>query len=213
MSKTWYIGVQILFSGLWYLMSTKTKGLGKNQALWRLSSLEWASTYIAFTYFFLGLLSAFKSTIIKQKLKVSLYLLTVSLLGISLIVSVLLRVNKGTEEFEEYTVDFSDVFLDFMTKGGLFGLSLIEFRYVGEFEIPNWTVLIIFEFYMTAWYCFIQYMCKQATGSYSYQVLNYLSIEEIAIACVIMTSVSLGIKYVIISFKPPAKPQKTSKKE
>ena len=198
---------------MWYLTSSKTKDLGKSQLLWKLTSLEWVSAYIAFTYFFLALLASFSSTIIKQKLKVSLYLLTVSLLGISLLVSLVLNMNANPEEVEEYTVDIASIFTNIMTKGGFLLLILIEFRNIGVFDVPSWTILIIFDFYLTGWYAFVQYMCKKSTGSYTYQRLNYMQNEELAFLAVIMIGVSLFIKYIVISIHPPAKIQAKPKKE
>ena len=209
--------MQGLFGVMWYFISSKTKELGKNELLWKLTSLEWVSTYIAFTYFFLSLLSSFRSTIIKQKLKVSLYLLTMSLLGLSLIVSLVLNVTRNSEEFEEYTIDLATVFTNAMTKGGFLIITLIESKNVGDFDVPSWTILIIFDVYLTGWYCFVQHMCKQATGSYSYQALNYLSIEQLGMTAVAMLGSSLLIKYIMISIipKPIPKPvpEKRSKKE
>ena len=205
--------MQGLFGAIWYLTSSKTKDLGKSQLLWKLTSLEWVSTYIAFTYFFLALLTSIRSTIIKQKLKVSLYLLTVSLLGLSLLVSLVLNVSTNPEEFEEITLDLAGIFINTMTKGGFLILTLFEIRNIGEFDVPSWTILIIFDCYLTGWYVFVQYMCKKATGSYSYQRLNFMQNEELVVAGVVMIGIILFIKYIVISIHPPAKIQTKPKKE
>lgn len=202
MSKVWYLGVQGVFAGMWYLISSKTTDLGKHQLLWKLTSLEWVSTYIAFTYFFLSLLTSFRSTIIKQKLKVSLYLLTVSLLGLSVIVSLVLNMSTNPDEFEEYTMDLTTLFPNVMSKGGFLVLTLLEMKNIGEFDVPSWTILMIFDTYLTGWYCFVQYMCKKATGSYSYQALNYMNMEQLAFVGLAMVGSSLLIKYLVISMHP-----------
>ncbi|OMJ66406.1 hypothetical protein SteCoe_36750 [Stentor coeruleus] len=213
MSKVWYLSIQGVFVGLWYVMSRKSEEMGKNQILWKLTSLEWVSTYITFTYFFLALLASFRSTIIKQKLRVSLYLLTVSLLASSLLVSFVLTFIKNPEEIEEITIDFPMLFSTAMTKGGFLILTLIEMKNIKNFDCPSWTILIIFDTYLIGWYCFVQFMCKRATGSYSYPFLNDLTNEQLIFVGMIMICFILFVKYIIISISPPPKKPKQQVQE
>ena len=201
MEKAWYISLHLLFYFIWYLSSSTTAELGKSQLLWRLTSLEWVSAYIAFTYFFFALLGSFKSSIIKPKLQISLYLLTVSMLATSLFVSLVESYLKK-EDYEEVVFDIKALFVNAMLKGGLLAISLIELSNLKQFDPPSWTILIIFDVYLAAWYCFVQFMCRKATGSYSYQILNELSIENLAAIGIILTSFGLAVKYLIISVKP-----------
>ena len=178
-----------------------TSQLGKNQVIWKLTSLEWVSAYIAFTYFFFALLGSIKSTIVKPKLRVSLYLLTVSLLATSLLVSVGLGLMKQ-EEPEEFVLDYKVMFVNGMLKGGLLVLAMVEMNNIEEFDHPSWTILLFFDLYLTGWYCFVQFMCRKATGSFSYEVLNSMRNEELALVGVVLTGVNVLVKYLVISIKP-----------
>ncbi|OMJ82937.1 hypothetical protein SteCoe_16271 [Stentor coeruleus] len=213
MSKIWYLSIQGVFGGLWYIMSKKCEEMGKNQVLWKLTSLEWVSTYITFTYFFLALLASVWPNIIKQKLRVSLYLLTVSLLASSLLVSFILTFIKNPEEIEDITMDLPMIFCTMMTKGGILILALVEIKNIKNFDYPSWTILIIFDTYLIGWYCFVQFMCKKATGSYSYFFLNDLNNEQLIFVGVIVICFILFIKYIIISISPPPKIPKQQVKE
>jgi hypothetical protein len=212
MGKIWYISLHLLFYFIWYLTSSTTAEMGKSQLLWKLTSLEWVSAYISFTYFFFALLGSFKSSIVKPKLQVSLYLLTVSILATSLLVTLLTSYLKQ-EEYEEFVVDLKTIFLNAMLKGGLFVISLIELGNLKYFDPPSWTILIIFDVYLAGWYCFVQYMCKKATGSYSYQILNDMNTENLALVGTLATAFGLFVKYCIISVKPKRVLQNKVKKD
>ena len=201
----------MLFYFTWYLSSSTNAELGKPQLLWKLTSFEWVSAYIAFTYFLFAALGSFKSSIVKPKLLVSLYLLTVSVLTISLFVNLVENYLKK-EDHEEIVFDIKALFVNAMLKGGLFIISLIELANIKDFDPPSWTILIIFDIYLAGWYCFVQFMCKKATGSYSYQILNDLNNENLAAVVLILTSFGLFVKYLVILVKPRHKVQNKVKK-
>lgn len=201
MAKIWYISLHFLFYAIWYFSSEITGQLGKNQVIWKLTSLEWVSAYISFTYFFFALLGSIKSSIVRPKLRVSLYLLTVSLLTTSLFVTVVLALLKQ-EEPEEFVLDFKVMFVNGMLKGGLLVLAMIELNNFKEFDCPSWTVLVLFDLYLTGWYCFVQYMCRKATGSFSYELLNAAKNEELALVGIVLTGINVMVKYLVIAIKP-----------
>ena len=150
MGKIWYISLHLLFYLTWYLSSSATAELGKPQLLWKLTSLEWVSAYIAFTYFLFAMLGSFKSSIVKPKLQVSLYLLTISVLTTSLFVTLITNYFKQ-EDYEEIPFDLKVLFVNAMLKGGLFIISLIELANLKYFDPPSWTILIIFDLYLAGW--------------------------------------------------------------
>ena len=133
------------------------------------------------------------------------------MLTISLFVNLVENYLKK-EDHEEIVFDIKALFVNAMLKGGLFIISLIELANIKDFDPPSWTILIIFDIYLAGWYCFVQFMCKKATGSYSYQILNDLNNENLAAVVLILTSFGLFVKYLVILVKPRHKVQNKVKK-
>lgn len=129
--------------------------------------------------------------------------MTVSLISVGIIAGFAVQFLGLEEELEESTT-FYDYFFNFMTKGGLLVLVVFEMKFIDEFAVPNHFLLLIFDLYLGGWYCFMQYMCKKATQSYSYAFLNDYTPENLGFLALVGIGSSSAVKYLIISLNKDA---------
>mmetsp|Transcript_12584 Transcript_12584/g.12659 ORF Transcript_12584/g.12659 Transcript_12584/m.12659 type:complete len:228 (-) Transcript_12584:23-706(-) len=188
---------------LWFAASHQTHEVAKIRVFSKVTSIEWVSCYLSFTYFLLAFMSTFNIRFlkIKQELLVSIYLMTLSLLCISLILKYSIQMFKleEIEEDYEYVKGISEYYLDIMTGGGLLGLVLYDMKFIEEFAVPSSWVLLIFDVYLGGWYCFMQFLFKKSAGSFSYQFLNEMSNEQLILLGLGGIGLSAGIKQIILN--------------
>jgi hypothetical protein len=175
---------------------------GQSQALLKVTSLQWVSSYVAFAYFLFCLIGSYKPELYPARLRTSLYLLMTSVNLLSLPIAILMKGQKKGEDFEEEGWDFGTEVEKLLTKGGILVFCIIELGNILKFDCPSWPVLVFHDIYFVGWFCFAQYMCYNSLGSYSYKFLNKLTSNQLYSLTAIILGLLIMIQVIFLAINP-----------